>query len=329
MKNSSTRKNIVVIGGGSGTSVLLEGLKKYPVNISAIITTADNGGSSGKLREEFNIIPPGDIRQCLVALASKNYNYLNERFHSGSLQGHTLGNLLLTLFWHKNKNFQQAIDELLAITGAKGSLIPVTLKPITLVASLNDGAKIVGESGITTSKVLRKKLKKLSISPNRAKANPKAVFAINSADLIAVGPGNLFSSIIPNFLVKEIRDAFLGARAKKIYVANLFTQPGHTDNFTLSDFLKTLSFYIGKDVFDNVIYNIKPIPQDTFLAYKNSAISNPLAVSEKEKSEARFIGRPIARIVPRSVSKSDPISKYRNPFLHDAKKLARSIMELL
>jgi uncharacterized cofD-like protein len=326
MPKVTKKPNIVVMGGGTGTSVVLEGLKKYPVNLSAIITTADDGSSSGKLREEFNMIPPGDIRQCLVALAAKDFSYLNERFQTGSLAGHTLGNLLITLFWEKHKNFQEAIDELLAVTGAEGSLIPMTLEPTVLVAKLKNGKLLKGERNITPSKEIRDNLKRLYLEPKYVKANPRAVSAIKKADMIIVGPGNLFSSIIPNFLILQIRDAFTSARAKKIYVANLFTQPGHTDGFTLTDFVEKLSGYIGRDVFSYVIYNNKHVPKSIVASYKNPIVESQI-LGKKDFADKRYIARAIAKVSPRVIS-ADPIAKMRNPFLHDTNKLAKAIMEL-
>jgi len=320
--------NIVVIGGGTGTSVVLEGLKKYPVNLSAIITTADDGSSSGKLRREFDIIPPGDVRQCLVALASKDFGYLNDRFKQGSLAGHTLGNLMITLFCEKHKNFQEAIDDLLRLTGANGSLIPMTLKPVTLVARLKNGKILKGESKITSSKEIKEKLHSLYIEPKNIRANPRAVEAINSADVIVVGPGNLFSSIIPNFLVSSIRAAFMKSKAKKIYISNLFTQPGHTDNFSIPDFVKILSGFLGEDVFSSILYNNKQISGNVIKKYKNSVISSMAGIPEGLEKDRRYIARPIAKVSPRVIS-SDPMAKMRNPFLHDSKKVAKAIMELV
>lgn len=323
------RKNIVVIGGGTGTSVVLEGLKKYPVNLSAIITTADDGSSSGKLRREFDMIPPGDIRQCLVALASRDFGYLNERFHRGSLQGHTLGNLLITLFCEKHRDFQQAIDELLRLTSAQGSLIPMTLTPATLVAKLRDGRILRGEKNITPSREISTKLGDLYLSPKNISVNPRAVTAIENADIIVVGPGNLYSSIMPNLLVAGIKEALLRSSAKKIYISNLFTQPGHTDNFTVHDFVKSISEYIGGDIFSHIIYNNRPIPKKVCQKYKNSIIASQVTIPAFIKKDKRFLGRAIARIAPRIAAASDPIAKIRNPFLHDSQKLGRAIMSLI
>ena len=326
MLKNKNGKNIVVIGGGTGTSVVLEGLKKYPVNLSAIITTADDGGSSGILRKEFGMIPPGDIRQCLVALASRDFEYLNERFKRGSVAGHTLGNLLITLFYDKHRDFQQAIDELLRVTGAQGSLLPMTLRPVTLIAKLKDGRVLEGQKNITLSKEISKKLQRLYIRPKNIKANPRAVSSIKNADVIIVSPGNLFSSIIPNFLVKEIRDATRNSKAKKIYIANLFTQPGHTDKFTLQDFLCVLEKYIGEDIFSHVIYDNGKIKHAQL---KSKAIGERVMLPPQILDKRKFIGGSIVKTTLKKIEPQDPIAKIRNPILHDHAKLSKVIMGLV
>ena len=322
------QKKILVIGGGTGTSVLLSGLKKYPVSLSAIITTGDDGSSSGILRKEFNMIPPGDIRQCLIALARGNFSYLNDRFHKGFLHGHTLGNLLITLFYQKNGDFQQAIDQLLLLVGAEGSLIPMTLRPVTLVATLNNGKKLHGEHTITRSRVIGSKMKKMTLAPTSVQANPRAIKAINEADLIVVGPGNLYSSVLPNLLVPEIKRALVTSPAKKVYVANLFTQPGHTDNFSVQNFLAVLARYIGKDIFDHVIYNTGALAPDVVKEHAG-AIGSAVGFSSDSKKDKRFIGKSLVSAAIKRSGGSDPIAKIRNPFLHDAGKLSRTVMELL
>ncbi len=322
------QKHILVMGGGTGTSVLLSGLKRFPVTLSAIITTADDGSSSGVLRKEFNMIPPGDIRQCLIALAHSDFNYLNDRFHKGFLHGHTLGNLLITLFYQKNNDFQQAIDQLLELVGAQGSLIPMTLRPVTLIAKLANGKKLEGEHAVTLSKEIHKNLKTLLLSPVSVKANPRAIKAIHEADMIVVGPGNLYSSVLPNLLVPEIKQAFLASRAKKIYVANLFTQPGHTDGFSVTDFLNVLEQYTKKDIFDYVIYNTSPVDPALIKEYAG-AVGSAVAFSSELKKDKRYIGISLASSKIRKSTSADPIAKIRNPFLHDANKLARAVMKLL
>lgn len=324
------KKKIVVIGGGTGTSVLLEGLKKYPVDLTAIITTADNGSSSGVLRKEFDMVPPGDIRQCLVALALKDFGYLNERFQKGFLQGHTLGNLLITLFSQRNKNFQEAVDELLKLVGAQGSLVPMTLYPVTLIAHLKDGSILTGESSITLSHELRHKLTKLSLLPKKTRANPRAAKSIMHADVVVIGPGNLYSSVIPVLLLPEIVHALKRTRAKKVYVANLFTQPGQTDSFTIEDYLRVLRQYIGKDVFSHVLYNTKRLPKSLVERYRNRLIGEEILVLHTLKNDERLVGRALAHTAPKKgLSPADPLHAHRNPFLHDPAKLAKALMNLI
>ena len=325
---SKKQKNILVIGGGTGTSVLLSGLKKYPVSLSAIITTADDGSSSGMLRREFNMIPPADIRQCLIALAHGNFGYLNDRFHEGFLHGHTLGNLLITLFYQKNGDFQQAIDQLLQLVGAEGSLIPMTLRPVTLIATLMNGKKLEGEHAVTLSKEIRGNLKKLSLAPLSVKANPRAIKAIREADLIVVGPGNLYSSVLPNLLVPEIRKAIVASGAKKVYVANLFNQTGHTDGFSVGDFLNVLKDNLKKDVFDYCVYNTASVKPEVLKEYVGT-VGSPVVFSSELKKDKRFIGRSLVSATTKKTTGADPIAKIRNPFLHDAMKLSRVVMELL
>jgi uncharacterized cofD-like protein len=273
------------------------------------------------------MIPPGDIHQCLVALASKDFEYLNGRFQQGFLQGHTLGNLMITLFCEKHKDFQQAVDELLRVTGAQGSLIPMTLEPATLAAKLRDGRMLKGERNITPSREIGAKLDKLFLLPKGIEANPRAVSAIEKADMIVVGPGNLFSSILPNFLLRGVSDAIRRSKAKKIYIANLFTQPGHTDTFNLGDFINVLARYIGEDVFTHVIYNNRPIPGVIVKKYRNSILGPAVKVSNGDRQDKRFIGLALGKSSPRLIA-ADPIAKIRNPFLHDSVKLAKAIMEV-
>ncbi|OGZ44184.1 MAG: hypothetical protein A3J55_04240 [Candidatus Ryanbacteria bacterium RIFCSPHIGHO2_02_FULL_45_17b] len=324
------KKKVVVIGGGTGTSVVLQGLKKYPVDLSAIITTADDGSSSGVLRKEFDMVPPGDIRQCLVALAAKDFGYLNERFQKGFLQGHTLGNLLITLFSQHNKDFQQAIDELLLLVGAEGSLIPMTLRPVTLSAHLTNGKILVGESRITRSRDIHKKLKKLSLSPKTAHANPRAVQVLLEADAIIVGPGNLYASIIPVLLLPEITHAMRIAYGKKIYVANLFTQSGHTPGFGVKDYLHVLERYMGGDVFTHIIYNTKRLPVSFINQHRNDIVGEEISISSQTRADARMVGRSLASSFPKKgLSMNDPLHIMRNPFLHDPVKLAKALMKIL
>lgn len=328
MLNKKKLKKITVIGGGTGTSVLLSGLKKYPVSLAAVITTADDGSSSGALRKEFNMVPPGDLRQCLTALAGENFSYLNGRFQKGFLRGHTTGNLLIALLYEQRGDIQEALDALMALTGAAGSLAPMTLKPVTLAAQLRGGRTLMGEHAITPSRKISSLLKKLVLVPPRPKANPRAVAAIREADMIVVGPGNLYASLLPNFLVPEIRRAFVSAEAKKVYIANLFTQPGHTDGFSIDDFLRVLEHYVGQGAFAHVLYNTALIPDALLRSHKNKIIGAPVGVPQGSHDK-RFIGRALASTRVKARGGFDPLTRIRNPFLHDADKLASAVMELI
>src|SRR5487761_1021562 len=234
MRNQKKPLHIAIVGGGKGTSRIIAGLKHYPVVISAIISTADNGSSSGRLREEFAMVPPGDMRQCLVALAGNNplARYSPVRFSRGNFYGHPLGNIVLALLYDHHKDIQKAVDETCALLGIQGhEVLPTTLVLTTLIATLADKTTLQGESTIVHSKNLQKKNAHFSLAPRNCAANPRACKALLNADAIIVGPGNLFASILPALLVRDIQRALLASKAKKIFVANIMTQKGHTENF--------------------------------------------------------------------------------------------------
>lgn len=254
-------KNIVVIGGGTGTYTVLSGLKKYTSNLTAIVTMADDGGSSGELRDELGVLPPGDIRQCLVALSKSSKTMrqlLNYRFDSGKLKGHSFGNLFLSALEKVTGNFDKAVEEASQILNVSGKVIPVTLKKVQLCALLKDGQTICGENNIQKTK-LWNNLQKIRLIPSSATINPKAKQAIEKADLVIIGPGNIYGSIIPNLLVKGVKEAIKTSRAKKVFVCNIMTKKDHTDDFQVSNFLSLIEEYLGKKSIDYVIFNTKRI----------------------------------------------------------------------
>lgn len=268
-KDSSKQKHIVVIGGGTGTYTVLSGLKKYPVMLSAIISMADDGGSTGLLREEFGMLPAGDVRCALVALSSLENEFLAKlftyRFKEGGINGHSFGNLILTALERTTGSFENAIEkaaELLKVE--KGNVIPVTLSDVRLFAELEDGSIIKGETNIDIPKhdgTL--KISRVWLEP-KARANIKAVRAIKRADLIVIGPGDLYTSIIPNLLVAGVQKALLETKARKVYVMNLMTKFGETHGFVAQDFLHTLEAYLEPNFFDGVIINTAK-PQESIL----------------------------------------------------------------
>jgi uncharacterized cofD-like protein len=260
---SSFPAKIVVIGGGHGLSTILRGLKKNPSQLTAIVTVADDGGSSGALRRDIGVLPPGDIRNCLAALSADEDFFtqvLQYRFSTDSgVGGHNLGNLLLTALANITGSFEQGIQELAKILAIKGTVTPSTLEDVNLVAEvefIKDG-KIVQETVFGESKIPRNKgrILSLSIEPSNVSANPEAIKAILAADLITLGPGSLYTSILPNLKVYGIAQALSASRAKKVYICNVTTQPGETDQYTCYDHVSVIQNTLPNVHIDAVICN--------------------------------------------------------------------------
>lgn len=248
---------IVAIGGGTGLSMLLRGIKKYTNNITAIVTVGDDGGSSGRLREEMGILPPGDIRNCIAALAddedliTKLFQY---RFKNGEgLEGHSFGNLFLTALCSITGDMVRAVRESSNVLNIRGVVLPATLDDMKLAAEFEDGRIVHGESNIPEA---QGKIKKLFTKPSICQALPEVIEAINNADLIILGPGSLYTSVIPNLLVNGIVEAIEKSTAKKIYVCNIMTQPGETDNYSVASHINALINHAkGKKIIDAVLVN--------------------------------------------------------------------------
>lgn len=314
------KKNIVVIGGGTGTYTVLSGLKKYPVNLSAVLAMADSGGSTKVLREEFGILPPGSVRPALVALSNAEQS-LSElfayRFEEGNgLSGHSFGNLFLTALTRELGSFEKAIEEAGKILNIKGQVIPSTLQDCHLFAKLENGKVIKGEEDIDEPKHdgnLR--VKKVWLKP-RCRANPKAIAAIKNAHLIVIGPGDIYTSILPNFLVSGVTEAVKKSKAKKVYVCNLMTKFGETHGFSAKDFVDTLEKYIGKNVLDYVFLNTKRPSAARIKRY------------EREQAEFVKCEKGDFKSTPYKVITRDLLRP--NGFVrHDSAKLARALRSLL
>lgn len=273
---------IVAIGGGTGLSTMLKGIKKITNNLTAVVTVGDDGGSSGKLREEMGVLPPGDIRSCIAALAddedlvAKLFQY---RFTDcEGLKGHSFGNLFLTAMCSITGNMVKAVQESSKVLYIRGRVLPSTLDDMRLVAEMTDGTIIKGESNIPESK---KTIKRLFTEPANCKALDDVIYAINDADLIILGPGSLYTSVIPNLLISDISKAVSNSKAKKIYVCNIMTQPGETDGFAVSDHLKTLiSHSKCEKIVDAVLVNTQ-LPESLIAPYKNAG-SVPVQVDVNE-----------------------------------------------
>jgi uncharacterized cofD-like protein len=259
MKSKSILR-IVSIGGGTGLSALLHGLKRYPVDITAVVTVSDDGGSSGRLRREFDVLPPGDIRNCMVALSedeallSRLFQY---RFHAGrGLKGHSFGNLFVTALTEVIGNFSEAVKASSEVLKIAGHIYPSTECNVTLEAILEDGSTVRGETRISQS---RRRIEEIRLNPTRCRPHPDTLAAIARADLITLGPGSLFTSVIPNLLVEGIPQAIRRARAVKAYFVNLMWQPGETSNFSASDHIRAIEKHAGGRLLDYAIVNTEPI----------------------------------------------------------------------
>jgi uncharacterized cofD-like protein len=321
----SLRKKIVTLGGGTGNFVLLTGLKKYNLDLSAIVSMADDGGSTGILRDELGVLPPGDVRQCLVALAESSQllrNLMEYRFENGSLGGHSFGNLLLSALQKTTGSFESAIEEVGKILSIRGKVIPVTTHPVRLKMILNDGTLLDGEGKIYTSSKIDQGYKKIYLEPS-PEADKHALQAIKEADYIIIGPGGLYSSLISNLLVPGISNALKLSKAKKIFVSNLMNRRGQTTGFTLSRHIKSLEGFIDKNIFDHIIINDGEPPQHLVEAYREEGelVKNDLM------DDPRIITAPLLAGALKEKQGGDKLR--RNLIRHDSAKLAEVIMKIV
>ena len=304
---------IVAIGGGTGLSTLLRGLKGYTSNLTAIVTVADDGGSTGRLRQEFGVVAPGDLRQCIAALAeaeplmSKLFQY---RFTEGTgLEGHSFGNLFLVAMSEVTGNFETAIHEASRVLNVRGSILPSTLEDVTLSARTHENEMVHGEHNITER---GSAIRELFINPAGAEAHPDAVRAILDADLVVIGPGSLYTSVLPNLLVGGIQKALMATEARRIFVCNVATQQGETDGFTVADHLEALERHAGDGVIHAVVANNNIAP-----ALPEAWHSSAVPVSRD--GMAAFPG---VRLVLADVVAEE------NRYRHDPEKLAAMVMRM-
>lgn len=278
---------IVVIGGGTGLSVILRGIKKVTGNLTAIVTMADDGGGSGKLREDLGMLPPGDIRSCILAMADEEglmQELLKYRFTEGMLEGQSFGNLLIAALNGICGNFEAAVAKTNEILRVRGQVLPVTSSDVHLCALLENGALICGESKIQPEVLLQKSpIAKVFLKPEKPAATAMALEAIHKADLILMGPGSLFTSIIPNFLVDGISEAIRDAMGRKILVCNMMTQPGETDHYTVWEHTARAAEYVGEKNIEYVIANNKVIDKDTLKPYNEDGAEQIIPTAEDRR----------------------------------------------
>jgi uncharacterized cofD-like protein len=307
---------VVAIGGGTGLSTLLRGLKRSTTNLTAVVTVTDDGGSSGRLQKELGILPPGDIRNCLVALADDEAlvtDLFQYRFLEGEgLTGHSFGNLFLAAMTSVTGNFDSAVKESSRVLNIKGRVLPATLDTVRLCATLADGTVVVGETNISGS---RERIARLSLEPAVARPLDEVLEALRDADAIVLGPGSLYTSVLPNFLVDGIARAVSESTALKIYICNVMTQPGETDAFSASAHVRTLLEQTGEKLVDTVIVNEEP-PRRLLEAYADEG-QVPV---EPDRSAIEALG---VRVVGANV-----ISETRN-VRHDSTRLAEVVLRLI
>lgn len=316
----SSGPKVVVIGGGTGISTMLRGLKNYTSNITAVITVADDGGGSGQLRNDLGILPPGDIRNCMVALAETEpvlAKLMNYRFPEGRLKGQPFGNLFLAAMCGiSGNNFVQAVTNMSRVLAVTGRIYPVTDENVNLVAVLNDGTVIEGESRIGSHHLFhpgtidRVRFDKESVQPLN-----EVIDAIGKADIIVMGPGSLYTSIIPNLLVDRIPEAIENARAVKVYVCNVMTQPGETENYTVADHIEAIYKHTGRRLIDYCLVNTGPIEPSLLARYKEEGA----APVELDLARTRRLG---VKVIER-----DLVGIHNGYVRHDPDKLARAILE--
>lgn len=317
-KHSDELLRVVVVGGGTGLSVLLRGLKQEHVHITAIVTVADDGGSSGRLREELDMLPPGDIRNVLTALADTEplmEKLMQHRFTNGAgLAGHNLGNLLLAAMNEITGDFVTAVKMLSNVLAVRGDVLPASTQSILLKAEMEDGTIVVGESQIPLA---GKRIKRVFLDPSNVVPLNEALTAIAHADLILIGPGSLYTSILPNLLVKGIYEEIKRAHAPKVYICNVMTQPGETDGYTAADHVVALYHHVEEPFLDTIIVNSAEIPASVLEKY-----------AEKGAAPVRFDQERLHALHLNVVAKS--LVTYEGGYIrHDAHKVSKEVVALL
>jgi len=321
--------SVVALGGGTGLSALLRGLKNHVVrrsdkeptlarpitDLAAIVTVTDDGGSSGRLRRENRVLPPGDIRNCMVALSkdeallSRLFQY---RFQAGrGLRGHNFGNLFLAALTHVTGDFAEAVRVSAKVLAIRGRIFPSTTSNVHLVATLTNGKRVQGETNISRSTVA---IRELELVPRRVRPLPAALEAIHNADLILMGPGSLYTSVLPNLLIPEVARAIAQSKAPRVYIANLMTQPGETTHYALSEHIRAIQEHVGKKLIDSVIANRKPVSADVAARYRAEG-------AEQVRLDPENVAKLRVKLITGNLLQEHGVIR------HDSPQLARLLVE--
>lgn len=320
MRKYNHQPHIAVLGGGTGLSSMLRGLKKRTPHISSIVTVTDDGGGSGILRRELGMPPPGDIRNCIMALANREplmQEVFNYRFQEGSLAGQSLGNLVLAALNDLSPSFDQAVNAMSQVLAITGQVLPVTNEDIVLQAEFTDGAIIRGETHITNYKQTTDAIiHRVTLDPPAPPALPAVLDAIRKADMIVLGPGSLYTSVIPNLLTSGVTDAIRDCQGVKVYVMNVMTQDGETEDYTAADHVKALLDHGGEGLFRFVLANDRPIPPEALNPYRRQ---NAVPVSVDDEALRALGVEPVYR----------PVAEWKDGLIrHDPIALADELMTL-
>ncbi len=322
---------VVMIGGGTGSFTLLSVLKDYVQDITALVNMADDGGSTGILRDELGALPPGDVRQCLVALSRSSdqmRELFNYRFEQGTFEGHSFGNLFLTAVEKMTNNFSESVEFASEVLDIQGRVLPMTLDSIRLVIEFEDGSKEKGELKIGHMDFEGKTKPKLSLDPS-GKINPEAEAAINEADLVVIAPGNLYGSIGPALIIGGVAKALKATDAKIVYACNLMTKPGQTDGFKVSDYASEIERFIGKGQLDYVLYNDKQPKQELLDKYSED---EEFLVAWNDQaldcSSYRAIGGDFLSEKVHPTDENDKLRSGSTLIRHDAEAIAKQLMKI-
>ncbi|MDU2025439.1 MAG: YvcK family protein, partial [Finegoldia magna] len=316
-------KKIVTIGGGTGNSILLRGVKNFTSNITTIVTVADDGGGSGVLREDLGMLPPGDIRNCLVALANTEpimEKLINYRFSNGQLKGQSLGNLLIAAMNDICGDFNEAIKEISNVLAITGKVLPMTLDNVKLFAELEDGSTIEGESNITfLNRKNGGKIKRVYTSPKLLLPLKESIDSIMDADIVILGPGSLYTSIIPNLLVTDISKALKETKAEVVYILNIMTQPGETNGYNVTDHVVAIIDHANSNIIDKIVVNSKEVDKYAKYRYKSIENSTPIYITEEDRENMEKLGIEIIE--------ADICDISYDYIVHDSNKLMKTILE--
>lgn len=288
---------IVVFGGGTGLSIILRGIKKFTKNITAVVTVADDGGGSGVLREDLGMLPPGDMRNCITALADiepSMLKLLQHRFKDGYLQGQSFGNLLIAAMYEIFGNYEHALKEIGSIFRLSGKVLPMTLQDTNLKAFLSNGEIILGENKIPSyAKKVNCKIDTIELMPKYCEPLEETLCDIEKADIVAIGPGSLYTSVIPNLLINKIADKIYNSKCKVFYICNIMTQPGETDNYNVLDHVNAIRKHVGKNIIDYVIANDRKLSDEDIDKYikegSQQVILDEIQIKELEENNIKII----------------------------------------